>query len=190
MSIVIIAPDSTGGKGRQLRVAVEDVATSGLYLIQFSRAPSPAWRHQLRALGVDLLRYVPDDAYVARVHNARLGGIRGLPFVTWVGQYAVRDKLDSRLAGARTNAAPEIVEVAVLLSPEATDSDAAQVKRSFQSVSEESRLRLGHIIRGRIASGQLDVLARSDSVLWIEPQAKRRLYDESAAKIVAPWAYT
>src|SRR5882762_6442729 len=41
-----------------------NVPGSGLYLIQFREALTPASRDQLSAAGIELLRYVPDDAFI------------------------------------------------------------------------------------------------------------------------------
>src|SRR6266404_1184641 len=46
-------------------VTVEPAAT-GLFLVQFNDRTQPAWREQLRQMRVELVRYVPDDAFIAR----------------------------------------------------------------------------------------------------------------------------
>src|SRR5215813_3710749 len=38
----------------------------GLFLVQFTGPLLPAWREELRAQGTEMLRYVSDDAFVAR----------------------------------------------------------------------------------------------------------------------------
>ena len=62
-----------------------DRAVSGLFLIQFTDRLQPAWRGELKAKGVELLQYVPDDAFVARLDNVRARDLRRLPYVRWVG---------------------------------------------------------------------------------------------------------
>jgi len=54
--------------------------------IQFDGRTQPAWPLQLKALGVELLRYVPEDAFVAYVENSQLEQIAALDFVRWVGR--------------------------------------------------------------------------------------------------------
>ena len=49
------------------RASANEAAVSGLYWIQFEGRPQQAWRDQLRGLGVELLHYVPEDAFLARM---------------------------------------------------------------------------------------------------------------------------
>ncbi len=156
---------------------------SGLFVVQFREPLRPEWRQQLRLTGVELLRYVPDDAFVARFGNVRAGDVRALGFVQFVGEYRAEHKVHRRLQAARTTG--ESLQVAVLLSPRADDADAAQTKSHFDQVRQESKLRSGRVIRGRLNPAQLDALARSDAVLWIEPAPDMKMFDEVASKIVA-----
>src|SRR5436190_8687153 len=75
----IIATEESGKAKPILRAQSLETAVSGLFLIQFNDRLQPAWRDQLRDLRVDLLRYVPDDAFIAKVNGARLSQIRALP---------------------------------------------------------------------------------------------------------------
>src|ERR1051325_11536953 len=50
--------------------AVEPPA-SGLFLVQFNNRLQPAWREQLRQMRVELVRYVPDDTFIARLDADR-----------------------------------------------------------------------------------------------------------------------
>src|SRR5262245_45068915 len=72
--------------------AVSSAPLSGLYVIQFNAGLKPEEREQLRGLGVDLLRYVPDDAFVARVNGIAESAVRSLPFVRFVGEYRPEHK--------------------------------------------------------------------------------------------------
>src|SRR6266700_5702763 len=105
--------------------AVESPA-SGLFLIQFNDRLQPTWREQLRQMRVELVRYVPDDAFIARFDSASLEQVNRLPFVRWVGPYRPEHKIDSRLrTGARSR-------VRVLLSPGASAKDQAIIRRSLR----------------------------------------------------------
>jgi subtilisin family serine protease len=164
--------------------AADQNPASGLFLVQFTGAVQPAWRDQLNRLGVDLLRYVPDDAFIAKFNGAAPGQVRRLDFVRYVGPYRPEHKVHrDLLPGGK--AASETNDVAVLLSPRVTDAEVARAKRSFASISQESSQRTGHVLRGKLNAAQLDTLARSDSVLWIEPSPKMKLLDEVSSKIVA-----
>jgi hypothetical protein len=157
--------------------AVEAPA-SGLFLVQFIDRVQPAWREQLRAMRVELVRYVPDDAFIARFDSANREQVYRLPFVRWIGPYRPEHKLDSRLKTAERS------KVRVLLAPSASAKDQAIVRRSLRTSGRESKLRFGNILKGEVTPAQLATLARSDAVLWIEPEPKPRLVDEISSKIV------
>src|SRR5437867_5466606 len=80
-------------------LAVEAPA-SGLFLVQFNDRVQPVWREQLRQMRVELVRYVPDDAFIARWEGASPGSVKQLSFVRWVGPYRPEHKIDARLKAA------------------------------------------------------------------------------------------
>ena len=159
---------------------------SGLFLVQFTNAPLPGWRQQLRAMGVELVRYVPEDTFIARFRAVRPSQVQSLPFVNWVGEYRPEQRIHPRLLAAARAASPTNGTVAVnlLLVPGATATEIAEVRSLLASVEHESHLRQGTILRGRLDPARLPALAQASSVLWLERAPKRRLVDELASKIV------
>jgi hypothetical protein len=112
--------------------------------------------------------------------------LRALPFVRWVGQYRPDHKVQALLRPPiGPGAAPESSRaVSVLLAPGIAPSDLLTVRRAFQMVERVSRSHFGMIVQGSLKAGQLDALAQSAAVLWIEPAPRPKLYDEIASKIV------
>lgn len=160
-------------------------AVPGLFLVQFERPLTPEQRAQLRTEGVELLKYVPEDAFIARFRQVSPEQVRGLSFVRWVGAYRPEHKVHPRLAAMVTGAQPgQSLELVLLLSPSATAAEIAAVRGVLTFVEHESRLRQGTILRGRIDAANLSTLANSDVVLWMEPKPHRKLVDEAASKIV------
>src|ERR1041384_5553769 len=60
----------------------KDQIITGLRLVQFTGPFQSSWEAQLQGLGVQLLRYVPEDAFIAQFSNVRLNALRALPFVS------------------------------------------------------------------------------------------------------------
>ncbi|MCX6905099.1 MAG: S8 family serine peptidase [Verrucomicrobia bacterium] len=160
-------------------------APSGLRLIQLEGPLQPGWREQLLALHVVLLQYVPDETFVARVNNTPPDELRKLPFVRWVGQFKPEHKLHSAVWQAAAKGGNEPVGVSLLLAADATPQETAGLRQLMLKVANETRLHFGTILRGQATAGQLQSLALSDKVLWIEPGPKIRLYDEVSSRIVA-----
>jgi hypothetical protein len=158
---------------------------SGLYLVQFEGRIQPEWRKQLQDLGVELVRYVPDDSFVVRLENVRLAEVEAIAFVRWVGEYRPDHKLDKLVQERARNRGPaEHLPIAALLIPNARPNEMAEARRNFQSIDSQSTSRFGTVLRGRIPPGQLQKLAASPAVLWVEPGPSIKLYDEVASKIV------
>jgi hypothetical protein len=172
--------------------AMAAAGSNGLFLIQFEDHPRAAWRAQLLARGVDLVKYVPDDAYIARFKDAAVSTVAGLDYVRWVGAYRPEHKIHPRLAAAEaareaggqiSSANPPKV-VNILLSPRTMSEEIGQARAMLLAVEHESYLRQGVIVRGTLRPGFLNALARLDWVLWIEGAVKHKLNDELASKIV------
>ncbi|MDR3456505.1 MAG: S8 family serine peptidase [Verrucomicrobiae bacterium] len=161
-------------------------AVSGLYLLQFNGPLAPDQRTELKGLGVELIRYVPEDAFIARLEKVSPATVGALNYVHWIGPYQTRHKIQSRLAEIAPKAAQsnETVNVNILLSPGATPAELAAVKSHLLVLYNTSHLRQGIILRGELSPGQLTALAQSPAVLWIERASKRKLVDEAASKIV------
>ena len=153
-----------------------DPAVSGLYLLQFAGTLQPAWRDFLRTSGVDLLRFVPENAFIVRLDQVRLSQVRAWPFVRWVGPYRPEHKVHTALhpfaLGATTN---RVAAVKLLLAPSLSPAAAVQARRSLRTLQQETRLRFGAVLQGEVDAAQLAALAQSPSVLWIEPAPRPRL---------------
>lgn len=168
---------------RALTAAEEKAPAEGLSLIQFTGPLKPEWREQLEALGVNLLRYVPEDAFVADLNNVPPGQLRKLDFVTWIGHYKPEHKLQRKLRNANAISNTNLA-VSILLSPKASAPDAQSARGFLDRVDQESKLRAGTIVRGNINPARLQSLAQSKAVLWIEPAPQMKLVDEIASRIV------
>lgn len=171
---------------KALAVVVNQPVVSGLYIVQFNDRFKPEWRAQLAGMGVDLLWYVPDDAFVARLQDCRLEQIRALVYVRWVGEYRPEHKIlpELKTAGLAAKAGQNIA-IKLLISPKARPAEFFLVRRKFSALERQSRTPFGMILEGSVAAGQLEELARSSAVLWIERSFRPRLYDEVSTKIVA-----
>lgn len=160
-------------------------AVSGLFIIQFDERVQPAWREQFRNLGVELLHYIPEDAFVARLEQTRVDAVKDLPFVRWVGEYRAEHKIHpavQRILRGR-NARPSS-GISVLLSPAATPQELAGAHGSLLRLARASRMRFGTVLQGDVNAAQLTALAESPAVLWIEPAPRIKLFDEIASKIM------
>lgn len=167
--------------------AVAAPATNGLFIVRFNAPPTAADRERLRAQGVDLLRYVPENAFIARlsgVSTASLSASSGVTFATpYLPSHKIHQSLSSAAANGGTNASS--IAVSVLLAPRPAAAELAGLGQMFQRIEQRSDLPDGGVVRGRLPLAKLAALAASDAVLWIEAARPMKLHDEVATKIVA-----
>src|SRR5689334_18446159 len=69
----------------------------GYYLIQFRGPVQQAWKDQVAAAGVELLGYIPDNAYKVRMTPEQAQQLAGMANVGWVGAFHPAYKLDTDL---------------------------------------------------------------------------------------------
>lgn len=184
----LIRPASPGASFAATKAGAPAGGTrNGLFLLQFESAPTPEQRQTLADLGVDLVTYVPDDAFIADATNVSDNQLRALPFVHWTGALKPEHKIHGKLLSQRPskNQAATDLAVSVLLAPRARPNDAAAARGQFAQITGQSELRQGIILRGEIPADKLHQLAESPAVLWIEPAPRMKLQDEIATKIVA-----
>lgn len=165
-------------------MAAVAVPVNGLYLVQFETVPDAAARAELSAAGVELVQFVPEDAFVVRIRNVSLAQVRSIPGVTWAGRYLPRHKIHQSLsAPTKQAAAPR--SVAILLARGSDASEVGVVQRSLADRFQDSVTSGGRVLRGRVTQAALNALAESEAVLWIEPDTKMKLFDEVSSKLVA-----
>jgi hypothetical protein len=153
----------------------------GLFLIQFDGPLLDAWVEELKQRKVALVRYVPEHAYIARANGVSLDSIEQLAFVRWTGAFRPEHKI---LGGLKNKFADSDVAVAVLLAADSSPQQLTAARGLMKRLASESPSRFGHVWRGVVARGQLNALAASDAVLWIERAPQIKLFDETASKIV------
>ncbi len=67
-----------------LAIAEYPRGVSGYYIVQFAGPVEPAWRAASEALGAELLGYLPDFAFKARIKPAAARDVEVLDEVAWV----------------------------------------------------------------------------------------------------------
>ena len=162
-----------------------ELAVFGLYLIQFQSQPTAAIRANLQSQGVELLNFVPDDAFIVRLTNVRLSALRAQLEIRWIGPLEARHKLDPRLSRQLTAQVAGLRAVKLLLAPGASPAEIALIRRHLQKPQPRTSFSLGTTYQGEVNAANLRVLALSPAVLWIEPAPRMKLVDQVATEIVA-----
>ncbi len=158
----------------------EEAPVSGLYLLQVEGDLPAEVAAVLKGLNTELIRSVPQDAFIAKLRGTRLNALRQLPFVRWVGSYQGDYKLHPKVAALKGGTA----RVSLVISPRLSREDLLEMRGWQRFFTSVGRTRFGHVWQGTVSTDQLAVIKNSNAVLWIEPAANPRLYDEIASEIV------
>jgi hypothetical protein len=161
----------------------------GLYIIQFAGPIQDAWLEALKATGVEVVTYLPSNAYVVRGNAkaalALIGFAKQNQFAQFIGDYEPSFKLSPGMRAARENGG-EIVDVTVQVidGPGAKQTIAnlsalaKEVVGSFQALNY-------HNLELRALAGRLAEMAGYDDVFAIAERGPRRRLDEAQGQIVA-----
>ena len=138
---------------------VEVAGRSGYYLVQFRGPVVQEWKAQAARLGAELLEYVPDYAFKARMTPAVAQQVRGLADVAWVGRFHPAYKLSPALKrdGMR------LYKVRIERGADAATAGAAIAASGAQIVAGQA-----DTLVVAADAARLDAVANVLDVAWIE----------------------
>ncbi len=152
-------------------------------LIQFQGPVMPGWKTQVESTGVQLLRYLPDYAWVVRGSGAALRATAQLPCVRWMGPMRKEYRLDPALP-----VSGDSVDAVAMMEPFADEAKLRQAALARGLTVEKAGPRL---LRLSGPATAVRSLADEDTVEWITPAATPRpLNDRSRALIGVTDAWT
>lgn len=172
-------------RGGALRAQADSGPLSGLYLIQFEGVLEAGWRAELERLGVQFIKAVPVDAFLARLKGIRSDEITSRPYVRWVGPYSPAQRVEPGLARTMLGAPAVAESVSALVAPGASPVEMAEVRRQFTHFTRVSQTGQGMILEGRVEAARFPRLARAAALLWVERAPRFKLVDGVASQMVA-----
>lgn len=166
-------------------------------IVQFEGPIRPAWISSLRALGVEIIGYVPHNAYIIRGDSQELGRVAMLQrgadsketrAIRWMGRISAVQKLDPAFTDEQLIAASrEPVDVEIELI-DSTDSEKTigVITRAASRINNEPRKFLNFVVISvTLEVNRLLDISGLEDVLHVGPAPKPRLHDERGAQIVA-----
>ena len=139
------------------------------YLVQFEGPIQPSWRSDLEALGMEIMEYVPDFAFLIRATPEMADDAAHLDHVRWVGLFHPAYRLDPRLLKSPPSGA-----VRVQLFP---DEPAAPVEDEIVKAGGRINEANGESLNATLSPGAIRRIARQRGVAWIEPKLERKLHN-------------
>lgn len=175
------------------------------YIVQLGGPTKDEWLDSLRDAGVEVLQYVPHQAFFVYGDAEAIQKVAGNSRVRWVGRFTGEDKLSSvlneQLAAAK-GAAPLNSKISSL---EMTGNDRAifdvaiwsradlnavrEAVSAYGQINVKNEIRLPsnffNVLRVEMPVDAVAEIAKLSDVIRIDPWGKPRAEDERAAQIIA-----
>uniref|UniRef100_A0A7C4CF21 Peptidase S8/S53 domain-containing protein n=1 Tax=candidate division WOR-3 bacterium TaxID=2052148 RepID=A0A7C4CF21_UNCW3 len=139
--------------------------THGYYIVQFEGPVRPEWKKAAERAGAELMWYLPDYAFIARIPNDRVAAVWAATAVRWVGLFQPAYKLYPKLEAA-TGRQTLIV---VFFKPE----DPWQVTSQLLALGASNILtefnQWNSSVKLDIDAAAIPAVAQLPGVLWVEP---------------------
>jgi serine protease AprX len=140
-----------------------------VFLVQFETQSLAEWRRQLRALGVEVLTYVPHNSHLVRMDQADVSTVEALPFVRWVGAFEPSYRAAPALLGDLRN--PDVLTRRFRLQTFVSGPvEKASLATEIQAVGGQVVLANpeGYIVEAMLTDSQALALLSSNHLQWIE----------------------
>jgi putative cell wall-binding protein len=165
------APDIPPG----LTVAGYAPGQMGYYIVQFAGPVRPEWKSAVEAVGAELIDYLPDHAFKARMTPEQAAVVEAQPSVAWLGLFHPAYKISPRVDRDR----PVLLRVRI--------EEGGDVGKAVAGVEESGAVTLrreGNLMLIMAAPGQAAAIARVLDVAWIEPFAFPVTHNDQAGGVI------
>ena len=167
-----------------------DASGKNYYIVQFGGIAKGEWLESLRQIGVEIVQYVPHQAFIVYGDAAAIGKIANHSKVRWAGKYAEQQKISPELNDF--TARPENEKTAMFDVAVFSRADLAVVSSEFANTVNGqiiNQIKLPsnffNILRVEIPVGELSKIAAMPNVFRVDPYTKPIVEDERSAQIVA-----
>ena len=182
-----IDTDLPGTKARRQPLAY--FSGKRLQLIQWRGAVQPSWITELNQLGVEIVDYIPENAYLVygdwKVLSAMQKRMADKDYVRWEGVYRATDKIQpGALEASREE--PDLFAVQMVLNPQ-SNPETLKTIRSLQisgAIKEEPAGKYYNVIT-HLPPEEIAKLAERPDIISIGPYATPKMFCERQAIIMA-----
>jgi hypothetical protein len=175
-----------------LRVPVTEHDGKGEFVVQFIEEAKERIKRGLGLLGIRVVSYLPDHAYVIMARPEKLQQVAELEGIIWIGGYLPDYKVAPALRTATNIVAAKRLEdgagaltlevvISVVLPHYVTDV-VLQLEKMGAEVVDMGRSRRWGVIRALIRAEDLAAVASLAAVEWIEPYLPPRLMNNVAVQ--------
>lgn len=140
---------------------VSSTKDEGLFFLQWKGAIREEEKAQVQKLGIELLQYFPEDAFLVKSSRSALLEAEKLSFISGFASYEAGMKLERELSEGGIFSFDRLVKVSIQLRPGSDES--SYLQSLYQGVSVG-----GGVLVGETTVAGLWDLAKSEDIVWIE----------------------
>jgi putative transposon-encoded protein len=168
-----------------VRPGVTPVKDRGYYIVQFAGPASDEWLDSIRDAGVEVVQYIPNQAFIVHGSRSAVQKVVGHSRVRWTGEFVAQHKVPADVATrlAEGGQGVAVFEVAVFRRAD-IESVAAQLPGRVLAVSKLPN-NFFNLIRVEMPVSEVGRVAALTDVFRIDPFIQPVKEDERAAQIVA-----
>lgn len=162
----------------------------GLYIVQFAGPVQDGWLAALKGTGVEVVSYLPMNAYVVRAKGNSAADLLNLKsgnsFVQFLGDYEPAFRLSPSLQTLRRAPSDNTVDITVQVidGPDAEQAIGALKAMASEVVLVTEVLNYRNV-QLKVPASRLDDIARLDDVFALEERGQIRRFDEAQGQILA-----
>jgi hypothetical protein len=163
-------------------------ADNNYYLVQFHGPILSNWRQQIESMGIDIIDYVPDFAYIVRMDESDRPGLLGLSQVRWIGLFQPAFRLDTVLNNTALRPNPDQhIELIIRAFPGegAADIRGQLLAQGGHMISEGTDSGGGALFRVQIPESALLSIPHVPGIAWVEPYREPTLFNEISRSATA-----
>jgi hypothetical protein len=178
--------DTTRTEVQALRKRVGNFAGKRLHLVQFAGPVQPGWRQELLDAGVQIVNYIPQNAYLVYGDSRGIAQIQALaataPHIQWEGAYLDAYKTHPAARAGKTDQ----FAIQLIADTQANAETLNLVDRlKLAPLAQEHRVLQFFNIIARLRAADLPLVAARPDVVSIQPYFSPRKSCERQDQIVA-----
>jgi hypothetical protein len=167
----------------------EAASGKGYYIVQFTGIVKDEWLDSLRGIGIEVLQYVPHQAFFVYADGEAIGKLNNHSRVRWIGRLAPEHKLSPELNSfvRQVESETAMFDVAVFARADLAEAR-GRIARSMRGrVLTEMRLpnNFFNIVRIEASPAEIAEIAKIPDVVRVDQFEKPQIEDERSAQIVA-----
>ena len=161
----------------------------GYYIVQFGGIAKDDWLDSVRDAGVEILQYVPNQAFFVYGDRSAIAKVAGHSRVRWVGKHLPEQKKSPELSRfvERQAGNSAMFDVAVFERADLQDASAKIATAIRGRVLRQIKLpnNFFNVVRIQAAPGDIDEITKIADVVRVDQYEKPQIEDERSSQIIS-----